>query len=86
MSAKLRPLLLNRSSGNNTAYQGGNEDFGYRAALCQFLIAIPIMPRQALERLVEHLIAHMDRCDGDPDLEDEGLDWEHDGREPDNEW
>jgi hypothetical protein len=86
MSAKPRPLPLNRSSANHTEYRGGNEDLGYRAALRKFLIEIPIMPRQVLERLVEHLIAHLDRCNGDPDLEDEGLDWEHDGREPDDQW
>ena len=35
------------------------------------LSAIPSLPRRELGRLVERAIDHMDRLDGDPDVEDD---------------
>ncbi len=39
------------------------------------------MPRPSIERLAEGLIAGLDAIDGDPDLEPDHEDEEHDGRE-----
>jgi hypothetical protein len=41
------------------------------------------LPRPAIERLTEKLINSMDSLDGDPDLEPDDVDQEHDGREED---
>jgi len=48
-------------------------DFLLRAALR--------LPRPAIERLTDGLIACLDESDGDPDLEPDAEDEEHDGRE-----
>ena len=39
------------------------------------------LPRPAIERLIEGLIAGLDAMDGDADLEPDDTDQEHDGRE-----
>lgn len=52
--------------------------------LSQILTSILDMPRPALVRLTANLIDHLDRCDADPDWEDDDPDCEHDGREPDD--
>jgi hypothetical protein len=50
-----------------------------------FLLAAALqMPRGAIERLTEGLIASLDAIDGDPDLEPDADEDEHDGRE--EEW
>jgi hypothetical protein len=39
------------------------------------------LPRGAIELLTDRLISSLDDLDGDPDLEPDDLDYEHDGRE-----
>ncbi len=41
------------------------------------------LPRPAIEALTDGLIAGLDEIDGDPDLEPDDQDEEHDGREVD---
>jgi hypothetical protein len=42
------------------------------------------LPRQEIKRLTEGLITGLDAIDGDPDVEPDDVDEEHDGRE--EEW
>jgi hypothetical protein len=42
------------------------------------------LPRPAIERLTDGLVASMDEIDGDPDLEPDDEDEEHDGQEEEN--
>ena len=51
----------------------GPVDFLLRAAMR--------MPRTSIERLTDELISGLDGIDGDPDLELDDDDVEHDGRE-----
>jgi hypothetical protein len=39
------------------------------------------LPRPAIERLADSLISGLDQLDGDPDLEPDDFDEEHDGSE-----
>ncbi len=39
------------------------------------------LPRPAIERLADSLISSLDELDGDPDLEPDDIDEEHDGSE-----
>ena len=45
------------------------------------LATIPSLPRSVLARLTDRMIYRMDEIDGDPDLEWDDEDEEHDGRE-----
>ncbi|MDI4657239.1 hypothetical protein [Xanthobacter autotrophicus] len=47
-----------------------------------FITVTPTM-RSLIENVVEDLLLLLDEIDGEPDLEDDTEDAEHDGREPD---
>jgi hypothetical protein len=44
------------------------------------------LDRQKIERTIEALVSILDLMDGDPDLEEDCEDIEHDGREEEHQW